>query len=94
MKKGIHPDYKVTKVYCTTCGSEFETGSVEAELRVDICSNCHPFYTGKQQFVQADGRVERFKKRFETSQVLSVEDAKRKADKVARLSVEEEQEEE
>ena len=50
MKKGIHPDYKKVKIVCTSCGNEFEGGSVLDEVRVDTCSNCHPFYTGKQRF--------------------------------------------
>ncbi len=64
MKKDIHPNYKTVKVTCTTCGATFETGSVLDEIRVDTCSNCHPFYTGKQAFTQADGRVEKFNKRY------------------------------
>jgi len=64
MKKGIHPNYKKAKVVCTTCGNEFETGSVKEEIRVDTCSNCHPFYTGKQKHAAATGRVERFRKRY------------------------------
>lgn len=64
MKKGIHPEYKTVKVTCTTCGNEFETGSVKDEIRVDTCSNCHPFYTGKQKHAKATGRVERFRKRY------------------------------
>lgn len=64
MKKGIHPTYHKTKVTCTTCGAVFETGSILKEIKVDTCSNCHPFYTGKQTFVQADGRIEKFNKRF------------------------------
>ena len=64
MKQGIHPKYETVKVPCTTCGSVFETGSVLGEIRVDTCSNCHPFYTGKQAFTQADGRVEKFNKRY------------------------------
>ncbi len=64
VKKGIHPNYKTVKVVCTTCGSEFESGSVLDEIRVDTCSNCHPFYTGKQTFVQSDGRIEKFNKRY------------------------------
>ncbi|MGI6711012.1 MAG: 50S ribosomal protein L31 [Bacilli bacterium] len=63
MKKGIHPNYQKVKVVCTTCGNTFETGSVLKEMRVDTCSNCHPFYTGQQKFVQATGQVEKFKKR-------------------------------
>ena len=63
MKKGIHPNYKKVKVVCTSCGAEFESGSVD-EVRVDTCSNCHPFYTGKQIFASADGRVEKFNKKY------------------------------
>lgn len=65
MKKGIHPTYNKITVTCTTCGSTFESGSVKGELRVDTCSNCHPFYTGQQKFIQAAGRVDRFNKRLE-----------------------------
>ena len=68
MKKGIHPTYHKTKVTCTTCGAVFETGSILNEIKVDTCSNCHPFYTGKQTFVQADGRVEKFNKRYGLNQ--------------------------
>ena len=64
MKKGIHPNYKKVKVICTSCGAEFESGSVLNEIRVDTCSNCHPFYTGKQIFASADGRVEKFNKKY------------------------------
>ena len=64
MKKKIHPKYYETKVVCTSCGSEFMTGSTVKEIKVDTCSNCHPFYTGRQRFAQAQGRVERFKKKY------------------------------
>ena len=64
MKKGIHPNYKKVKVVCTSCGNEFETGSVLDEIRVDTCSNCHPFFTGKQRFASADGRVDKFNKKY------------------------------
>lgn len=63
MKKGIHPDYKITKVVCA-CGNTFETGSIKENLRVEICSECHPFYTGKQKLIDAGGRVDKFKKRY------------------------------
>lgn len=63
MKDGIHPNYNVTNVRCA-CGNEFQTGSVRGNIRVEICSNCHPFYTGKQKLVDTGGRVDRFKKRF------------------------------
>ena len=62
MKQGIHPDYKKVTVKCA-CGETFETGSVKDSLSVEICSKCHPFYTGKQKFVDAGGRLDKFKKR-------------------------------
>ena len=64
MKQGIHPEYNRINVVCTTCGNEFESVSVKKEIRVDTCSNCHPFYTGRQKFAQADGRIERFNKKY------------------------------
>ena len=63
MKEGIHPKYGTAKVRCA-CGNEFEIGSTKEEIRVDICSKCHPFFTGKQKLVDTGGRVDRFKKRF------------------------------
>jgi large subunit ribosomal protein L31 len=64
LKQGIHPDYKETKVICA-CGETFSTRSTTREIRVDICSKCHPFFTGKQKIVDAEGRVEKFKKKYE-----------------------------
>ena len=66
MKTGIHPQYNNTTVVCTSCGAEFETGStVKGDtLRVDTCSNCHPFFTGRQRFAAAQGRIEKFNKKF------------------------------
>jgi large subunit ribosomal protein L31 len=63
MKDGIHPKYEQTKIYCA-CGAVFETGSTKKDARVEICSNCHPFFTGKQKLVDTGGRVDKFKKRF------------------------------
>ena len=63
MKNGIHPDYKKTVIKCV-CGNEIEPGSVVDGLTVEICSNCHPFYTGQQKILDSEGRVERFKKRY------------------------------
>ncbi len=63
MKAGIHPDYKVCKVTCT-CGNTFETKSTKEEIRVDVCSACHPFYTGTQKFVTRGGRIEKFKNKY------------------------------
>jgi len=63
MKADIHPQYGEAKVTCA-CGETFTTGSVEKELHVEICSKCHPFFTGKQKLVDTGGRVERFQKRY------------------------------
>ncbi|HLJ39998.1 MAG TPA: 50S ribosomal protein L31 [Candidatus Acidoferrales bacterium] len=65
MKEGIHPDYHAVKVHCA-CGSTFETRSThKGELiRVEICSSCHPFFTGKQKLIDTAGRVERFQRKY------------------------------
>lgn len=63
MKEGIHPNYGESVVRCA-CGETFTTGSVKKEIKVEICSKCHPFFTGKQKFVDTGGRVERFKRKF------------------------------
>jgi large subunit ribosomal protein L31 len=63
MKPGIHPTYKASRIECA-CGNVFETYSTRGSFMVDICSNCHPFYTGKQKLMDAAGRVERFNRRY------------------------------
>ena len=63
MKEAIHPKYGKAIVRCV-CGETFETGSTKSELKVDICSKCHPFFTGKQKLVDTGGRVDKFKKRY------------------------------
>lgn len=64
MKAAIHPEYKTVSVHCA-CGARWETRSTKGpELRLEICSNCHPFFTGKQRLVDSTGRVERFAKRY------------------------------
>ena len=63
MKKGIHPEYVDCTVTCG-CGHSFKTRSTRPELRVEICSNCHPFFTGQQKFVDTAGRVEKFRRRY------------------------------
>lgn len=63
MKKGIHPDYKLTKITCI-CGNVIETRSTVENINVEICSACHPFYTGKQKLVDTAGRIDRFNKRY------------------------------
>jgi len=65
MKEAIHPKYyNDAKVICTSCGAEFTTGSTLKEIHVDTCSHCHPFYTGKQRFTNAQGRAETFMKKY------------------------------
>ncbi|MFY9505966.1 MAG: 50S ribosomal protein L31 [Caldicoprobacterales bacterium] len=63
MKANIHPEYTQAEVRCA-CGETFTTGSTKKEIRVEICSKCHPFYTGKQKLVDTGGRVERFLKKY------------------------------
>ena len=63
MKQGIHPNYETTTMKCA-CGNVIETRSTKKDIRVDICSSCHPFFTGRQKLVDTGGRVERFNKRF------------------------------
>ncbi len=63
MKAEIHPEYNDAKVHCS-CGNEFTTRSTVNELRVELCNECHPFYTGRQKLVDTGGRVERFQRRY------------------------------
>lgn len=63
MKKDLHPDYQAAKVICA-CGNTFDTGSVKDELKVEVCSECHPFFTGRQKFADAGGRVDKFNKKY------------------------------
>ena len=63
MKKGIHPTYELATVSCA-CGMKFQTRTTVGDVKVDICSSCHPFFTGTQKIVDTEGRVERFKKKY------------------------------
>ena len=65
MKEGIHPDYPSANVKCA-CGNSFVTRSTRGDFQVDVCSNCHPFYTGTQKLMDTAGRVDRFRKRYAT----------------------------
>ena len=67
MKKGIHPEYKKTVIKCV-CGNEIEAGSLLDDITVEICNNCHPYYTGNQKIVDTEGRIEKFKKRYQQNQ--------------------------
>ena len=74
MRTGIHPEYVEARVHCS-CGNEFTTRSTHPMLRVELCAECHPFYTGKQKLVDTGGRVERFQRRY----AKSAKGAKKKA---------------
>jgi large subunit ribosomal protein L31 len=76
MKTGIHPSYTECAVHCS-CGNEFTTRSTVASLRVELCSECHPFYTGKQKLVDTGGRVERFQRRLEKTKAHQKAPAKK-----------------
>ena len=67
MKEGIHPKYHKVTATCA-CGQKFETGSTKPEIRLELCSACHPFFTGKQKLVDTAGRIERFQKRYAKKQ--------------------------
>ena len=67
MKDAIHPEYTDTQIKCA-CGNVLEVGSTRQDIRVEICSKCHPFFTGKQKLVDTAGRIERFRKKYEKFQ--------------------------
>ena len=69
MKQGIHPEYVTCNVHCA-CGNVFETRATKPDIHVEICSACHPFYTGKQKFVDTGGRVDRFRRRQEKTDAM------------------------
>jgi large subunit ribosomal protein L31 len=75
MKTKIHPEYVASVVHCA-CGNRWETRSTKPDLHVEICSNCHPFFTGQQRIVDTAGRVERFTKRLEKSQAAKAKRGK------------------
>lgn len=64
MKAGLHPKYAVSKITCSTCDHVIEVGNTAGDITVEICSNCHPFYTGAQRLVDTAGRVERFNRKY------------------------------
>jgi large subunit ribosomal protein L31 len=75
MKKDIHPEYRMTTVRCH-CGHEFEAGSTKENISIEICSQCHPFYTGKQKLVDSAGRIERFRRKYGNYLEKNKEEAK------------------
>ncbi|GIW95228.1 MAG: 50S ribosomal protein L31 [Pirellulaceae bacterium] len=80
MKEGIHPPYYETVVRCG-CGETFVTRSTRKELKVDICSSCHPFYTGKLKYVDTAGRIEKFQSKFGSTAIASLQPKKAKKKK-------------
>ena len=84
MKPGIHPKYHVVDVRCA-CGNTFKTRSTKPELHLEICNQCHPFFTGRQKLIDTEGRVERFTKRFGT-QTTAVRKAATAATKTAKAA--------
>ena len=89
MREGIHPKYYPTARVVCSCGNTWLTGSTQPEIRTDVCSNCHPFYTGEQRIVDTAGQVERFMKRLEARQTTVARQeiatkARKEADEAAR----------
>ena len=78
MKAGFHPDYKATTITCV-CGNVIETRSTKKDIKIEICSNCHPFMTGKQKILDTAGRVEKFKRKYEAKPAVAA--AKKKTAK-------------
>ena len=72
MKENMHPELHDVKVHCA-CGNEFMTRSTKKELRVEICSNCHPYFTGKQRLMDTEGRVEKFNRKYAKKETAAVE---------------------
>ena len=84
MKAGIHPQYEEVNVICA-CGNTFRTRSThKGDIRVEICSNCHPFFTGRQKLVDTEGRVDRFQKKYQKTQQLKAKTKQAQAEKAQR----------
>ncbi len=79
MKPKIHPDFKETKIICA-CGAEFKTMSAVSDLRVEVCSKCHPFFTGKRKYLDTAGRVEKFRQKYNLPDPLAEEASAEKAE--------------
>jgi large subunit ribosomal protein L31 len=86
MKEGIHPEYKEIQMRCA-CGNEFTAGSTAASVKVEICSQCHPFFTGKQKLVDSAGRVERFYKKYAHIDKFRGKAAEMEAERLAQADV-------
>ncbi len=80
MRDGIHPEYFDVEAHCA-CGATWNTRSTKKELRLEICSNCHPFFTGKQKLIDTEGRVERFTKKYGAQTVAGLKERQQKQQK-------------
>ncbi len=78
MKENLHPQYNTQTAVSCACGNSFTSGSTKDEIRVEVCSNCHPFYTGKQKLLDTTGTLEKFKKRAEVTEKLAAAVKKKK----------------
>ncbi|MFH1287039.1 MAG: 50S ribosomal protein L31 [Candidatus Magasanikbacteria bacterium] len=85
MKKDIHPTYNEEAIIACACGNEFKVGSTKPEIRVELCSECHPFYTGKQKFVDTARRVEKFQEKMERVKAAAQSRKGKKAKKAAKV---------
>lgn len=88
MKTGIHPTYHAAVTVTCSCGNSFMTGSTSETLSVEVCSACHPFYTGKQKLVDAQGRVDKFRQRQQEAQTLQEQKVKKTSKKADKQSSE------
>ena len=92
MKTDIHPTYFADVTVTCACGNTFVTGSTQEAISVEVCSNCHPFYTGKQKLVDVAGRVDKFKKRLEETDTLKAQKKETKAKKTAKKTTKKDKE--
>ncbi len=83
MRKGIHPEYFDVEAHCA-CGATWKTRSTKKELRLEICSNCHPFFTGKQKLIDTEGRVERFMKKYGAQTVAGLKERQKQQSSTAK----------
>ncbi len=83
MREGIHPKYFDVEVRCA-CGATWKTRSTKKELRLEICSNCHPFFTGKQKLIDTEGRVERFMKKYGAQTVAGLKERQKQQSEAAK----------
>ena len=85
MREGIHPEYLDVEARCA-CGATWKTRSTKQELRLEICSNCHPFFTGKQKLIDTEGRVERFMKKYGAQTVAGLKERKRQLSETSKAT--------